>query len=247
MGDLLKLNNPPDVYLENYFLEMGKDVDLSKFVTYYTDRDIKPNSIGLLLNNMVGLPNKHLVLENADFIKDMHAMMGSDFHFGEIDAKTKALLDKLKEEEKPDLVIIDCHPGLTYVSRAAMSLVDLNVYVITPNRTASFGFFKQFNMDQLDENKAFLLLNMADDEEVDAASFQDRMEDDGIVGEYARFVFGQFDALCKDDGAFCTIPENPLIFRLFAQLGGRGLLPKIDLGQEAFSFCPKIMKAMEDR
>ncbi len=245
MGDLLKLGKAPVTYLENYLLQTERDLKLSDLVTPYSDRDIEPNSIMLLLNSMVGLPKKLRAREHASLNRNMHGMMGDDYHFGEIDFKTKALLEKLEEEEKPDLTIIDCHPGLTFVSRAAMDLADLNIYVITPNRTASFGFLKQFNMDELKEEKVFLLLNMADGVEVDAASFRETMKDDEIVGGYARPLFARFETLCKDDSAFCAIPENPVIFRWYAQLGGNGLLPKIDLEQEAFSFCHKILTKME--
>lgn len=227
MSELLPLEGSPKKYLEEFFIKSNPgDMDLDDLLVSYSDIDIQPDHFSLILNLGVKYgksndPEKIMTLKS-----DMMGLVRNEKHFGEIREGVKILLKKL-EMAGFTLAILDCHPGLSFVSEAIRPLANLNVYVTTPNRSDCFSLLKVMNMQKLDNPNALLVYNRAETPIVDFESFKHCLENDELVGLYAKTLFPQLRNLGDSKDHFLLIPHNN-DFKTIFHIGKKGYLPAID-------------------
>ncbi len=245
MTDLFALQRKPLHYLDYYFLEPDPyDFEVEQLMGSYTDRELRKRELKVMCNLGDGLPGKgrkNGVREKSELRSEMVSLMANEPRYREIQSKTEILHRKL-EESGFDLLVIDCHPGLGFVSETVRSLpaAMLNVYATTPNRSDCFGLLKSVNVKRLDGPAAFLIVNMATPQLIDPGSFRRLVEGDGLVGIEAQAVFPYLEYLGQNEAHFAALPESELL-RDFLYLGQRGKLPPISSDRAEFGFIPKVL------
>lgn len=238
MTDLFALERRPRRCLDHYFLDPDPCAfDVEQLFGHYTDPDLHEKKLLVMCNLGDGLPGEKNGC--AEMRSDMTAMVANERRYREIQSKTRILHNKL-EEGGVDLLIIDCHPGLGFVSETVRPLTTLNVYVSTPNRSDCFGLLKSLNVKQLDGPDAFLIVNMAEAPLIDLPSFRRLVESDALVGTEAKALFPYLTHLGHNDRHFAVVPESDL-FRLLLYLGRTAKLPPIREDQAEFAFLPKVL------
>ena len=243
MSDLLPMEKVPDRYLEHYFLcAEPEDIGLQTLLGTYTDKDMAGQTFSLILNLGKSLPNEKDAEALAGLEDDMMGLIATEPHYREIETRTDVLLRKLKDHDV-ELTVIDCHPGLGFVSETVRSMADLNVYVTTPNRSDCFSFLKTVNLrKELDDPETFLVVNMADPPLSDLDAFRKLMEGDALVGTQARFLFPNLRFIGRRKTHFAVEPESELLRQRF-YIGQSGYLPRIEAGKPEFGFCSKILSS----
>ena len=237
MADLFAIVKRPDRYLEHYFISAEpNEFNLQSLLGKYTDEDMGTDAFSVMLNLGEDAHEKaHTELKDT-----MTGLMANEPHYREIETKTKILLGKLRDLGT-DLVVVDCHPGLVFASETMRLIADLNVYVTTPNRSDCFSFLKTVNLrKELDNAKAFLIVNRAEPFLTDPGSFRRLIEDDGLVGTEAKNIFPHRKFIGRREEHFAAVPESKLFLQQF-YLGQSGVLPRIEAGKPEFSFCQKIL------
>lgn len=240
MSELLPLEDRPARYLDEFFIKGNPDeMALEELLVRYSDKDTQPNGFDLILN--IGV--KWGKIENADRILDLKStMMGlvrNEKHFGEIGKGTKILLKKL-EKAGFTLVILDCHPGLGFVSEAIRPLTVLNVYVTTPNRSDCFSLLKIINMSKLDGPGTFLVFNRAEKPVIDLNTFKESLCKDQLVGGDAEALFPQLKVIGQEEDHFSCVPHSDNLKSMF-HIQRDGYLPRIEKTKSKFDFCKKIL------
>jgi cellulose biosynthesis protein BcsQ len=239
MNDLVKLRAQPHAHLEGFFLSSDMaQFNVESLIGYYRDDQLAQRDLPVILNLGEG-PDPSDWTSQADLQSGVETMIANERRWGEIAQGTKMLLDGL-ENLGFDLTIIDCHPGLDFISEALHPLAQLNVYVTTLNRGDCFGLIKKINLKRLDSENAFLVLNRADDETPDLSSFQQRMKRDPLKGLEASTIFGISTYLGVLDEHFAAVPETRSLRDLFL-LGSPGLLPELDTAKAEYAFCSKVL------
>ena len=191
-------------YLDHFYdADDPNDFDVSTLLSAYAPGDGPRGRFSLILNQGKGLVQKRGELRLKI---DMEIRVANEPLYREIQAKTQILLDALESMDF-ELVIIDCHPGLGFISDTVTALAGVNVYVATPNRSDCFGLLKELNLKRLDQQKAFLVLNRADPDIADLKSFRDRFRSDEVIKVEAKALLGQLKYLCKREKQFGLIPE----------------------------------------
>lgn len=244
MTDLFALERKPRHYLDYYFLDTAPDAfEIEHLMGRYADGDLGRREMLVMCNLGDGLPGSrtHQADEDARQRQEMFDLVASEPRYREIQVKTEVLYRRLGEEHEVDLLIIDCHPGLGFVSETVRSLADLNVYVTTPNRSDCFGLLRSINAMGLDGPEAFLIVNRAEAAVIDAGAFRRLVERDPLVGVQSEAIFPQLEYLARNDRHFATIPESHL-FRRLLYLGESGHLPPIDPQSGEFAFISKVLK-----
>ena len=165
-------------------------------------------------------------------------MHSQEHRYREIRAGTEILLRKL-ESRGQSLAIIDCHPGLDFISETLRDLASLNVYVTTSNRSDCFGLLKRINLRKLVDNRTFLLVNLAGPELRDAVTFRTLLEADPLKGIEAGAIFSHHGSLL-DEERFGVIPVGEALRRPF-HLGGSGFVPTLSPGEALSETCRKVL------
>ncbi len=245
MTDLFALQKRPRHYLDYYFVEPDPyDFEIEQLLGSYTDRELGQLEMKVMCNLGDGLPGegkKNGTRAKDELRSEMVGLMANEPRYREIQGKTEILHRKL-EKSGFDLLVIDCHPGLGFVSETVRLLpaAMLNVYVTTPNRSDCFGLLKSVNVKQIDGPNAFLVVNMAVPQLIDPASFRRLVESDGLVGTQAQALFPYLKYLGQNEAHFAALPESVLL-RDFFYLGQRGKLPPISSEGAEFAFIPKVL------
>ena len=244
MTNLFALQKKPRHYLDYYFLEPDPyDFEIDQLLGSYTDRELGKRNLRVMCNLGDGLPGeskKNGAREKVELRSEMVGLMANELRYREIQGKTEILHRKL-EESGFDLLVIDCHPGLGFVSETVRPLTTLDVYVTTPHRSDCFGLLKSVNVNkELDDPMSFLIVNMALPQLIDARSFQRLVESDGLVGTEAQALFPHLEYLGQKEEHFAALPESDLL-RTFLYLGGTGKLPPISSELAEFAFIPKVL------
>ncbi len=236
MTDLFALKKRPARFLDHFFQHDDPyKFEIDQLLGRYTDSDMNGQELLVMFNRGEGLPS-----ENDSNLRDrMVGLMANESRYREIQSKSKILHRKL-EETDVDLLIIDCHPGLGFVSGTIGALATLNVYLTTPNRSDCLGLFKSLNAKQLDGPASFLILNMAPPSLIDTTSFRQLVEQDPLVGTTAGMLLGRFEYVAQSNQHFAAVPESDF-FRHILYLGSSTKLPPIVAGRSEFSFCSKIL------
>ncbi len=242
MTDLFAFERKPRRYLDHYFLDTDPEAfKLESLLGHYTDRDLGNQKFLVMCNLGDGLPSVQTGEGDAKQRKEMVNLMASEPRYREIQAKTQILHNRLAEHREADLLIIDCHPGLGFLSESVRPLADLNVYLTTPLRSDCLGLIKCVNLKALDGPRTFLIVNRAEASLIDAHAFRELVERDALVGLETKTIFPHFKYFGRSDHHFATLPESPL-FRRLLRLGESGHLPPIDLKKREFAFIPKILE-----
>ncbi len=254
MTDLFALARKPRRYLDSYFLEAHPEKDvLDPLLGRYADDDLVQRELLVMCNLGDGLPvsgpqAKRDTERREEIREEMVDLMAAEPRYREIQSRTEILHRRLAIEHKVELLIIDCHPGLGFVSETVRPLADLNVYLTTLNRSGCFGLLKSINVNALDGPNSFLVVNRADATLIDVDAFRRRVERDGLVGSAAAVIFSYLKYLGRSSRHFAAVPESPR-FRRLLYLGESGHLPPIDPDLVEFAFLPRVMELVksEDR
>lgn len=244
MSELLPLETRPVRYLEEFFLKSNPDeMELDDLMVRYSDRDTEPQGFNLILN--IGV--KWGKGKNAEKIialkSDMMGLVRNEVHFREIGDGTKTLLKKL-DSAGFTLVILDCHPGLGFVSETIRPLTDLNVYVTTPNRSDCFSLLKIINMQKLDGPSTFLVFNRAEEPVIDLNTFKQCLCGDPLVGTDAESLFPQLKVIGREEDHFACVPHSDDL-KLIFYIQETGYLPRIEDTKPEFSFCKKTLSLIK--
>ena len=207
MADLFKLEKRPTTYLEKFFLAADpRTVDVEPLLGAYRDQDLDRRELPVLLN--LSEPSQRDA--TAKVQEDMVSQIANERRYREVREGTEILLGKLAERGV-ELVVIDCHPGLDFLSETLRPLASLNVYLTTPNRSDCFGLLKAANLKQeIDSPGSFLIVNRAEAPLADALSFRTLLESDPLVGMEAATMLSFRKIFGTDDGHFAVIPESNL-------------------------------------
>jgi len=239
MNDLVKLRARPQAFLESFFLSSDMaQFDVKSLIGSYRDDQLAGRDLPVVLNVGEG-PDPSKWKNQAELQAGVETMIANERRWGEIAQGTKILLDSLQGLGY-DLTIIDCHPGLDFISEALHPLAQLNVYVTTLNRGDCFGLIKKINLKQLDAENAFLVLNRADVATLDLGSFRLRMSKDPHRGLEAATIFGNSTYIGVRDEQFAAVPDTDRLRDLFI-LGTTGLLPDLDAAGTDDAFCSKVL------
>jgi hypothetical protein len=237
MNDLIQLRQLPHEHLERFFLAAELDrFDVSTLLGSYTDSQLGSRELAVILNLNEG-PDPVAARRQAEMQQSVVAMIANEQRWGEIGEGTKKLLDALASREF-ELAILDCHPGLEFISEAVRPLAQLNVYVTTTNRGDCFGLIKKANLKGLEASNSFLVLNRAAVQ--DLGSFRQQMEDDPFRGVEAKTIFGNSAFLGAGEDHFAAVPKTEELEGLFL-LGSSGHLPQVD-DRSHFAFCGKVLQ-----
>ena len=270
INNLFKIEELPDFYLEHLFLSHDSySFDPGTLLGRYTDDDLDSKGFSLILHLDQGLPasekesdptqsrnDKTEDLDTAaskkrdEFIQlrnDMMGLIANESHYRQIQTGTQILFDYLAKQGF-EIVIVDCHPGLGFVSETAREASDYDIYVTTPNRSDCFGLIKLVNLrKELDQPTAFLLLNLADPALLDGLRmFKTSLEEDALVGVEAQSLLGFLKHVGADENLFAAIPRSEL-FRKPFNIGMVPFLPRIDSRSEEFDFCAKITSFINNK
>lgn len=237
MNDLVNLRAQPRAFLEGFFLSSDMaQFEIESLIGSYRDNQLTGRDLPVILNVGEG-PDPSKWKSQLELQAGVETMIANERRWREIAQGTKVLLDRLQDLGY-DLAIIDCHPGLDFISEALHPLAQLNVYVTTLNRGDCFGLIKKINLKRLDAENTFLVLNRADDETLDLGSFRQRMKRDPLRGREASTIFGFLTYLGVLDEHFAAVRETDRLRDLFL-LGSTGLL---DLVANAdYAFCTKVL------
>jgi len=239
MNDLVKLQVLPQAFLESFFLSSNiAQFDVKSLIGCYRDDQLAGRDLPVVLNVGEG-PDPSNWKNQAELQAGVETMIANERRWGEIALGTKILLDRLQGLGY-DLTIIDCHPGLDFISEALHPLAQLNVYVTTLNRGDCFGLIKKINLKKLDAENAFLVLNRADAGTLDLGAFRERMRKDPIKGLEATTIFGNSTYIGTRDEQFAAVPDTNRLRDLFL-LGTPGLLPNLDTAGTDDAFCSKVL------
>ncbi len=231
--------------LQHFFVaDEPHKFDIGDLLTTYKAKPEVKRKVGtkfsLLLNLGSGLK---VGRDYAELSEDMESIVANESLYREVQAKTKILLDAL-EEKRFDLVIIDCHPGMGFVSETVTVLADVNVYVATQNRSDCFALLKAINAKGLDGRKAFLALNRTEGNIVDLKSFQQRFRRDSVVGSAAKTLLGQLSNLGKKERQFEVLAERESL-RAWFNIGSEGMEPYSGWQRDVQAFCSKLLRFIE--
>jgi cellulose biosynthesis protein BcsQ len=237
MADLFKLEKKPAAYIEKLFLAANpRTVDVEPMLGTYTDKDLDRRTLPVLLNLSERSARDETLKEQAEMV----SQIANERRYREVREGTEILLEKLAARGL-DLAVVDCHPGLDFLSETLRPLASLNVYLTTPNRSDCFGLLKAANLKQeIDSPSSFLIVNRAESPLADAASFRALLERDPLVGMEAAAIFSFRRVFGTDDEHFAVIPESDL-FRKQFNVGSPGLLPAIRTAEPEFCFCAKVL------
>ena len=242
MSDLFRLERRPSSYLESFLLAAdARTFDATTLLGSYTDADLGGRELPVVLNlGERPVPNDEAAQREARLQADAMGLMANEPRYREIREGTGLLLQKL-EEQGVDLAILDCHPGLDFISETLRGLATLNVYLTTPNRGDCFGLLKSVNLRRLDGPQSFLIVNRTVPPLVSAASFRSLLESDPLKGIEAGTIFSFLRFLGNDEKHFAVIPESEVFLRRPFDLGSTGLLPSMPPGETTFRFCGKVL------
>jgi cellulose biosynthesis protein BcsQ len=239
MNDLVKLRSAPREFLERFFLSSDMaSFDIQSLFGNYRDDQLGGSELPVIFNLGEG-PNPAAWHSQAELQSGVEAMIANERRWGEIARGTGILLGGLQQLGF-DLAVIDCHPGLDFISEALNPLAQLNVYVTTPNRGDCFGLIKKINLKKLDTENSFLVLNRADGASLDLGSFKERMTNDPLRGFEAKIIFGNSTFLGVRDEHFAAVPDTARLRDLFL-LGSTGFLPNLDEKDADYTFCSKVL------
>ncbi len=242
MTNLFVLQEYPRRYLDHYFGEPDPyEYEIEQLLGAYSDRDLAGRELLVMCNLGDGLPVgcQNSEEEQAEQRARMETMVRNEKRYREIQGKTDVLHRKL-EKSGVDLVIIDCHPGLGFVSETVQPLTDLDVFVTTPNRSDCFGLLKSVNVKRLDGPRSFLMVNMAVPSITDSSSFRRRVESDDLVGIAAKALFAYLEYVGQKEEHFGVIPESNLLGSLH-YIGSSARLPRLATERAEFAFIPKVL------
>ena len=248
IANLLALEEKPSDYVERYFLDWHpRDYDVRKLLGRYTDRQLGRQEIGLVLNMGNGLPpGGKEKKEEIRLQDDMLGMVANEPHYQEIHEKTKVLFDLL-EKQGCGIAIVDCHPGLGFVAQAVRPLVDLNIYLATPNRTDCFGLLREVQLRKLDNRRSLLIVNRAEPPVIDLRSLRRLLKEDDVLGPAGTAVVAgakYMASAAPHVASVAFIAESEQLRRRF-YIGTKGLLPPVDPGE--FDFCGKAMALLKQK
>lgn len=239
MADLFKLARKPPSYLDSFFLSAEPDkADLEKLLGAYTDPDLGSQELPVILNLGESAKLDAAAQQETRQQSEMMGLMAQEHRYREIRAGTEILLRKL-EDHGQDLAIIDCHPGLDFISETLRDLASVNLYVTTSNRSDCFGLLKRINLRKLADDRTFLLCNLAGPDLRDAATFRRLLESDPLKGIEAGAIFSHHAGLL-DEERFGVIPAGDALRRPF-HLGGSGFVPTLSPREALSATCKKVL------
>lgn len=240
MANLLALEKKPSKYVEDYFLHgRPHEYDVESLLGLYTDTQVRPKGIPVVLNTGRGLPRGEKAKQEIRLEDDMLGMAANEPHYQEIRTKTEVLLGLL-EKRGFTMIVVDCHPGLSLVSETVRGLVDLNVYVTTPNRSDCFGLLREVNLRKLDSPQALLVVNRAEPPLMDLASLRQFLKNDKVLGPAGSGVQSILRYMATSEPHNAFLQEREELRRCF-YLGTGGLLPPVDAQRRELDFCSKAM------
>jgi cellulose biosynthesis protein BcsQ len=245
VSDLLSLKRLSRRYLEHFFLSADPTIfDVRDLLASYSDTDLGEREVCLILNLTKGLPVRKDQKSVMKLERDFLGLIATDEPYGEVSAKADLLFRKL-EKEGTDLAIVDCHPGLGFLSKCMRKLADLNVFITTPNRADCFGLLKAMNLDKkLDRPSSMLLFNRADRAVTDVTAFRALLEGDGVLGNDFVAIFAQLGHVGRKAELFAPIRESKPL-RLLGKVGETGYVPPIRANAAEFRFCRTILSRID--
>lgn len=147
---LLDLPAPPE-YLDDYITKdpsSPKRPKIEKMVTSYRDQDLGKQSVDLIFNSAGSRMNK-LPPDQPKAVRTLQGLAPRQ------DIAGRAVVSLLMElsEKGYDLVLLDCHPGLTHLSESLLRIGNKNNYgehvflfLTTSNRAHFYGLINELNM-----------------------------------------------------------------------------------------------------
>lgn len=245
ISDLVALDRTPGRYLEDFFLAADPHgFDIGELLARYTDREVKKPGFSVASSLWRGQEVGATATRRVRQETHMADLIGDEPNFGEIDLRTRVLLEKLGDHEV-DLVLFDCHPGLGHVSQAVRKLADLNVLVTTPNRSDCFGLLKRARLLGLDDPSSMLLMNHAEPWLKDVRSLRRHVEKDALVGVPAKTLFPALQHLGRDERRYAAIPHSSKLKTMY-YLGKQQHLPLFKTLSNEIEFCTKVFSLVLD-
>lgn len=238
MANLFAMD-PPAQYVESYFEDGNPhDYDVERLLGTYTDRQLGSRRVSVVLNVGRGMPTAAAAREEKRLEDDMMGRAANEPHYRSVHTWTGILLPLLADQGL-DFAVLDCHPGLGLVSDAVRDLVDLNIYVTTPNRSDCFGLLRAANLRGLDRPNSLLVVNKAEAPVLDRPSLVDTMGDDSVIGPAGSGLLSQLKYLAVHDRHALFVTESDELRRSFS-VGSSGHVPAIDPGASAHAFLRGI-------
>ncbi len=245
VADLIKLKRSPKSYIDTFLLAAEPHkFEIHTLIGEYTDKGIgKKQVVSIILSLFRGArvgknqraESKRLAAREDEMLR----LAADESNYREIQMKMPVLIEGL-EALGYELVVVDCHPGLGLVSTTLRSLVDLNLFITTPNRSDCFGLLKQMNIRRLDNKKAFVVLNMAQKPIFDLVSFQKTLKRDPLLKPDSGALLDQLSFVGQRDAHFVVLQESEVFRRAF-YIGQAVYLPDLQPEFSEFAALDKIL------
>ena len=251
---------PPEKFLDHYVTKDPGSPNLPKveeLITSYSDKDLGKYSMDLVFNMAGSSVNK----ERKDQDKSV-SLLGMEPASNIAGRSINRFLSTL-EEDGYDTVVLDCHPGLAYLSKSLLRYgkkspfkEHIFLFVTTLNRAHFFGLINELNTLAADEygnlfnpSQSILCLNRADPRKYG------RWKD--LMGYSHNIIFKKdqalsrmstFEKICRDGGGLnyiCFNDSETVTKR--GDIGGEGkivLLGKDDIRFSDKPLCKSAFKGL---
>jgi len=234
IADLVQYQRPSRYLDELLFSAEPHTFPMNDLLGAYTDRDLA-QPLSLMLSHW--LPDAEAEWSRQRVL--MEKYMGTASAYGSARDTFQILQHRLAEEGFT-LMVVDCHPGLGFISDSVRKLSDLSVLVTTPHRGDIVGLLKQVNLDKrFDTEQVFLLVNRWTSQVSDMASFQQDLREDSLHAAAMSTILGALKHLARDEQAFASIPESE-VFRTLFDIGPGQYFPRVSVDEPAFAFCQQV-------
>jgi len=249
----------PKRFLEEYITKDPGSPNLPKIkemITSYSDKDLGKNSLDLVFNSAGSMINNN----EKDRWKS-HTLLGME-PAQSIAARSVMRFLSILQEEGYETVILDCHPGLAYLS---MSLLHhgqkspfeehVFVFVSTINRAHFYGLINELNALAAEEfgklfnpSQSIICLNRAIPKEYGSwkgLKDQVRQKEKVHKGE-ALTRMGTFEDVCREgDGMnYMCITDSETVSQ-WGKIGGRGEIILPGKGEIRFTNTPLCLRVLE--
>ena len=251
---------PPEKFLDHYITKDPGSPNLPKveeLITSYSDRDLGKYSMDLVFNMAGSAVNK----ERKDQDKSV-SLLGMEPASNIAGRSINRFLSTL-EEDGYDTVVLDCHPGLAYLSKSLLRQgkkspfkEHIFLFVTTLNRAHFYGLINELNTLAADEygnlfnpSQSILCLNRTDPRKFGRwKDLMDYTHKEIFKKDQALSRMSTFEKICRKGGGMNYICFNDSeAITKWGDIGGGGeiLLPvKDDIRFTDTPLCKRAFKGL---